>query len=229
MVDSKKSKSAATHLPSKALVRIIRAAERRAPPEEAPAKPARTAVPVEVLAGRVRHAPRGRFVTGGRVEFAGQDAATPKGASEACEEKVPLAQKRALPRARDAERRAGRSGGMPSQKKSGVGAAVRHDSAPAGTRSGGREVSRGLKKAWRPSPATEGLLAAPRTSAAGGKKFAAAGNEAVPRQRRAMAGGKKSTSLRPSAKNAPAIGQRPRSSANGRTKIPARGLKPKRK
>ena len=42
---------------------------------ETQVKTERAVVPVEVLAGRVRHAPRGRFVTGGRVEFAGQTKA----------------------------------------------------------------------------------------------------------------------------------------------------------
>ena len=76
MADPKKPRSTPSPLTSKALVRIIRAAERRPrTTEEAPVKPERAVVPVEVLAGRVRHAPRGRFVTGGRVEFAGQTKA----------------------------------------------------------------------------------------------------------------------------------------------------------
>jgi len=76
VADPKKPRSTSSPLTSKALVRIIRAAERRPrTTEEAPVKPERAVVPVEVLAGRVRHAPRGRFVTGGRVEFAGQTKA----------------------------------------------------------------------------------------------------------------------------------------------------------
>lgn len=74
MVDLKKFRISAANAPQRSLVRIIRAADRRTVPAEPVLKPDRTAVPVEVLAGRIRHVPRGRFVTGGKVEFTGQCA-----------------------------------------------------------------------------------------------------------------------------------------------------------
>ena len=67
------SPSGTSRLISKALVRIIRAAERKerihaAEAGSVPPKPSPVPIPVEILAGRIRHEPKGRFVSGGRVE-----------------------------------------------------------------------------------------------------------------------------------------------------------------
>lgn len=214
MVDSKKSRSAATHLPSKALVRIIRAADRRARSEASPVKPERTAVPVEVLAGRVRHAPRGRFVTGGRVELAGQqEKSDPQERAPASEREDGAAQGRkgSVPRPLGAERHTGFGRERHAQKKSGVGACVRRPRPSVAQADAGLAGKRDRKKPPRPHPASEGPS---RSRSAGGGTTAPQRSSERPRA---------------STKSAAPDGRRPRGRGSNRAKIPAQGLKTKRK
>lgn len=201
VADSKKSRSAHTHLPSKALVRIVRAAERRARPEEAPAKPARVAVPVEVLAGRVRHVPRGRFVTGGRVEFAGQDAPdSDKGTAAA----APAQGSRAVGQGAARQARA-------TQEKSAGARHVRRAQTSVGREKGSAGAKRGLQRAPRPGLEVDGAPSAP-----------------TPGRAAPAAKGKRAVRPRASGAGAPSDGRTHRP-AGSRAKIPAPGLKPKRK
>ncbi|MBQ4334815.1 MAG: hypothetical protein IJC63_05540, partial [Myxococcaceae bacterium] len=228
VADPKKPRSTPSPLTSKALVRIIRAAERRPrTTEEAPVKPERAVVPVEVLAGRVRHAPRGRFVTGGRVEFAGQtkavatqEKAEPATGDVAVKrvESSPVQEGSQVAERVVASKRARKSEGEVSAEAMGARRTVKRTSSKvAGT--GAEATSPARKSAVRKATAKKTATDATPSKKATVRKTTAkraAGDKKV---------GKSSGATRGEKGAAKVGGKR----AQSGVKSPAQGLKPKRK